>query len=311
MELEESAKKLYNSMKDLGTDENEIIDVLCHLSNNERQDLKKLYMTMYGKDLEKQLKSELSGHFEDGVIGLLMDQNEFEARMLRKAMKGAGTNEDLLIEILCPKEGYEVQEISSAYKRLFNRELLNDISEEQGGYFGRVLMSLSSGGRPTTEEPDLELAEIEAEELYQAGEGKLFGTDESEMIRILCSRSFIQLQSTFEIYEEKYETLVEEAIKSENSGDFEKALNVIVRCVKNRSSYYAELLYKSMKGLGTNDEDLIRILVSRAGKDLEDIKNEYANMYDETLFEALQGDLSGKYEVISINIYEKKIYHYV
>lgn len=302
MELEDSAKRLYKSMKGLGTDESEIIEILCPMTNFERQELKKIYMTMYGKNLEKQIKSELSGNFEDGVLGLLMDQSEFEARMLRKAMKGAGTDEDLLIEILCSKEGHEIQGISSAYTKLFNRDLMEDISGEQGGDLGRVFMSISSGGRPTSDEPDYDLAEIEAEELYEAGEAKLFGTDEGEMIRILCSRSFVQLQATFQIYEEKYETLVEEAVKSENSGHFEKALNVIVRCAKNRPSYFAELLYKSMKGLGTNDEDLIRVLVSRAGKDIAEIKSEYANMYDESLYEALEGDLSGKYEKLFLTL---------
>ena len=37
----------------------------------------------------------------------------------------------------------------------------------------------------------------------------------------------------------------------------------LVRCVHSRPMYFAEKLYKSMKGLGTDDDTLIRIVVSR------------------------------------------------
>ena len=47
------------------------------------------------------------------------------------------------------------------------------------------------------------------------------------------------------------------------SGDLEKASLAIVKSARNRQAYYAEELYKAMKGLGTNDETLIRLLVSR------------------------------------------------
>ena len=38
----------------------------------------------------------------------------------------------------------------------------------------------------------------------------------------------------------------------------------VVRCVHSRPMYFAEKLYKSMKGLGTDDNTLIRVVVSRS-----------------------------------------------
>ena len=35
-------------------------------------------------------------------------------------------------------------------------------------------------------------------------------------------------------------------------------------CARSRPRYFAEKLYKSMKGAGTDDDTLIRIIVSRA-----------------------------------------------
>ena len=34
-------------------------------------------------------------------------------------------------------------------------------------------------------------------------------------------------------------------------------------CARNRADFFAERLYKSMKGVGTDDDTLIRIIVTR------------------------------------------------
>lgn len=104
---------------------------------------------------------------------------------------------------------------------------------------------------------------FEFDNFIQAGEGKL-GTDESEFIRILCSRSFSQINAICDEYEKISDKTLEKAIKKEMSGDLEKAFLAIIKSAKNRPGYYAEELYKAMKGIGTNDEVLIRILVSRS-----------------------------------------------
>lgn len=43
-----------------------------------------------------------------------------------------------------------------------------------------------------------------------------------------------------------------------------------------------------MKGMGTNDRTLIRIIVSRSEIDLNDIKREFERIYDRTLLSAIK-----------------------
>lgn len=61
----------------------------------------------------------------------------------------------------------------------------------------------------------------DANELYKAGEGKL-GTNESEFIRILCSRSFDHLNMVAHEYSRLSKNSLEKAIQKEMSGNLEK-----------------------------------------------------------------------------------------
>ena len=51
-----------------------------------------------------------------------------------------------------------------------------------------------------------------------------------------------------------------------------------------------------MKGLGTNDTILIRVLVSRDEIDIGRIKRYYKQLYNITLYEAVQKNISGDYQ---------------
>ncbi|XP_061765873.1 annexin A11-like [Nerophis ophidion] len=78
---------LRKAMKGFGTDEQAIIDLLGSRSNKQRVPLLRSYKTSYGKDLIKDLHSELSGDFRKLVMAMLKSPAQFDASEIRDAIK--------------------------------------------------------------------------------------------------------------------------------------------------------------------------------------------------------------------------------
>uniref|UniRef100_A0A8C5HDV0 Annexin n=1 Tax=Gouania willdenowi TaxID=441366 RepID=A0A8C5HDV0_GOUWI len=260
---EADANRLREAMKGTGTDEAAIIDVLAHRTIAQRQQIKEAYKQTVGKNLADDISSELSGNFRCVVLGLLMLAPVYDAYELRQAMKGAGTEEACLVDILASRTNAEIKTICAFYKK------------------GNFVCSEA--------------------EIFEAGEAR-WGTDEVKFLTVLCVRNRNHLLRVFEEYQKISGRDIEESIKREMSGCLEEVFLAIVKSMRNRPAFFAERLYKSMKGLGTTDSVLIRIMVSRAEIDMLDIKEQFLKMYGKTLHSFIKGDTSGDYRKILLEL---------
>jgi len=67
-----------------------------------------------------------------------------------------------------------------------------------------------------------------------------------------------------------------------------------------------QMLRKAMKGLGTDDSTLIRILATRAEIDLQKIKEDYLKSYKRPLVEVVHSDTSGYYRAFLLSLLGSK-----
>ncbi|XP_062540269.1 annexin B10-like [Armigeres subalbatus] len=289
------ANALRKAMKGFGTDEEAIIHVLCARTNEQRQEISEAFTRELGRDLIDDLKSELGGKFEDVIVGLMLPPAKYLCKQLHKAMDGIGTNEKTLIEILCSLNNEQMHDVVANYEEMYDRPLAEHLCSETSGSFRRLLTMICIGSRDPQGTVDQDLAVEQANQLYNAGEGKL-GTDEEVFYKILAHASFDQLEIVFDEYKSLTGRTIEQALKSELSGELYDALSSIVECVQMTPHFFAKRLHKAMDGVGTDDASLIRIIICRSEIDLQNIKDEFEQMYNKSLYSVVKGETSGDYK---------------
>ncbi|XP_077999608.1 annexin A13-like [Glandiceps talaboti] len=279
-----------------GTDDNVLINVLTGTSNEQRQEIVNKYKVLFGTDLIDDVEAHTSFNFGKVCTGLLRTLREYEAHCLMKAIKGLGTDEDTIIEIICTCK--EIEELKDIYHTAYGNTLENDVIGDTSGDFQTLLVALLQGDR-SMEEPDPVQAVIDAKRLYDAGEG-VWGTDVPVFITIFSSRSFKHLRAVFNEYDKLSNRNITEAIESEHLlyGNLGKTLTTIVRVAQDKNLYFAQRLHGSMKGLGTNDDTLIRVILRTCETVLSDVKDVFVKEYEDTLANWIIDDTSYDYQKI-------------
>ncbi|XP_068571346.1 annexin A5a isoform X3 [Cebidichthys violaceus] len=198
---------------------------------------------------------------------------------------GAGTEDDVLIEILASRTGEQIKDIIKVYKKEFNGKLEKDVCDDTSGHYRRLLVILLQGSREVGVDEDK--IEKDAKDLYAAGEGK-FGTDEEKFITILGNRSAEHLRKVFEAYKKLSGSEIEDSIEGETTGNLENLLLAVVKCARSVPQFFAEGLYRSMRHAGTDDDTLMRIMVSRSEVDMLDIRACFKKTYGASLYDTTQ-----------------------
>ena len=299
--VDADAAALRKAMKGFGTDEKAIIEIVANRTGRERLAMIESFKRQFKRDLIKDLKSELSGHFEDAVIALFKDPIEYDCYSLKKAMKGLGTNEDTLIEILATRPNYYINEIKQKYRALYGKTLEEELISELSGDLKRVMLTLASAFRSENTNPDITDCTNKADQLYKAGE-KRWGTDEKVFYDILTKASPEEIKMINKIYYQKYNHGLLKAIDNEFSGDMKKLLKTVVNVCLDPAVYYATRVNYAIKGLGTKDTLLIRILVTRDEIDMPRIREAYKELYKKDMVKDIEDDTSGDYKRLMVQL---------
>ncbi|KAG7160132.1 annexin A13-like [Homarus americanus] len=288
---------LRKAMKGMGTDEATIINLLTSCSSDQRQVVLQQYQSTFSRDLVKDLKKELTGHFEDIILVLMTRRNEYLAQQLHHACKKKNAN--TMIEMLCTAENSTIKSIKSAYERLFDSSLEEALTEATTETFQAVMLGMAAAERSDTYNE--ELSHSVAKKLYNDG----LGLEEEELVKVLCKYSFRQLREVLVEYYKQADRTLGDTFDCQYTGNNKTYLKEVFQCLDNRFAFLAEELHKAMAGSGTRDQDLIRLVVTRSEIDLGNIKTEYENMYNKPLSKDIKGDTSGDYKKILLALLDE------
>ena len=300
---EEELTKLESALK--SKDENTITDLTISHTTKELLSLRQSYISKFGRDLIDDIENYTKGDLRTILSSLYKDPVEFDTDLLYKAMKGIGTNDDILIEVISFRNFSRLQKIKQKFQEKYGKDLISEIKSETSGDYRTTLVSLLEKERNNNHNPDINNCIKIAEELYGAGEGK-FGTNESIFVKYFTTLSREEMVTVGKEYHKKYNKNIVKVVESETDGDLQKLFKAILFGLVSPSEYFARQINFAVQGVGTSDEHLIRIIVSRRDEDIKMIKKYYKKLFGKNLVDVIKEEASGNYQKVLLALIGEK-----
>ncbi|CAL6074295.1 Annexin_9 [Hexamita inflata] len=287
--MQNAARELYEAMKGAGTDEKALGRIAAGFNFMERIAVSQTFQQMYGKPLEGELKRELTGNIEHMLVDMFQDKYAVWARLLHKAMAGAGTNEKRLIQLSLIMSDYDVQQVSQRYQMMYQKDLYSTIcSETSRSDWAKLVKGWLRGNSTGIADPN-QIAQM----LHTAASGA--GTDEDVFVEAMCNASPEVYRQVNAVYTNMYGKTLADTIKKEFTGKSEDAYLLCHQYLLNPALAVSNLLHESMHGGGTDDELLVFVTMAFSeffrGQTIRQAYQPYGD-----LEKHIKRDLTGKYE---------------
>ena len=284
------AERLHQALSSKNKEET-FNDIIINNDLENRLLIAKKYGELYSKPLYEDIKSKLNGNYKELCGYCFLTPMEFNAKMLKRGFKGISIDEQIIFEILANHTLEEYKQIEEAYKTETGKELRKD------------LLNLISSERRVNNQPDKNECERLADLLINAGEKK-WVEDENIFRDVFILTSPEEMVLLGRYYFQKTGVLLIDAIEKKMGGKAKTLLREIVFANIIPHELFAEKLYLSIKGIGTNTALLNRVLASRHGVDMPQIKEIYKWKYKQTLKDDIIGDTSGQYQKLCLYVAE-------
>ncbi|XP_051958217.1 annexin A11-like [Xyrauchen texanus] len=215
-----------------------------------------------------------------------------DVEVLRKAMKGFGTDENAIIELLGSRTNRQRVPMVAGYKTTYGKDLVSDLKSELTGNFESLVLAMMK--TPT---------QFDVSELKEAIAGA--GTDEACLIEILASRNNAEIQEINKLYKAEHKKSLEDAISSDTSGHFRRLLISLSQGNRDEretvdismAKQDAQKLHAAGENkVGTDESQFNAILCARSKPHLRQVFHEYQQMCGREIEKSICREMSGNVE---------------
>lgn len=291
---EEISQAIPSPMSDLeniknfiqNSEKSKIVELICKLSNEQRQNLKQMYLSSYGTELDKDLKAALSGDAEDLILGLMKTPVDFDAEQIYLSMKGIGTDEDTLSEMIATRPSRRLVRIRERYHELYNETLENDIKGDTSDYYRNILIAMIQGGRSDNPYPNSQKMKEIVQKLTEDND-----SIKDNFVSYFVNCSYGEICTICREYEKATGKYILDSIKNLFSSDEYNFFSILLNYISDPGKFFAEKIH------GFKDKDLIRIIVSRSEENMDEIRDSYKELYNIELIEDIKNNTKGDFQL--------------
>ncbi|KAF2424469.1 Annexin [Tothia fuscella] len=227
--LQQDAYQVNRAIKGLGTKESLLDDVCLGRSNADMHAIKQCYTQIYGRDMVKEIKDDLSLKTEKMYEYVLAARraeesapcipHEIEQQVdrLQQATEGTkmGTNHDVVLQTMCFASDGQIRAISQRYHQKWNKSLDSVFKKEFTGHMQSALLLMLNRA--------VDRVKCDADGLEDSMKG--MGTKDellvNRLVRVHWNREHLRQVNV--AYKQFYKKNLVDRVKSETSGDY-KAL---------------------------------------------------------------------------------------
>lgn len=288
---------LTKAMSGFKKDHNTVIRILAKQSPAEMALLRNTYAQRNGgASLESKVDSYSRGHYGDVLIQLARGPLLADVHNVNRAIKGLGTKEDMLNDVLIGRSNADMHAIKAGYQEVFHKSMESDVGDDLS-LKTKTMFQLIMRASRTEESAPYDPVQIsrDVEAIYHATGA--ISTVQETVFTILTQRSDNQIRAIAVEYQNKYRTSLDKSIESKFSGHMQDALLLCVGRAVDRAKTDAYGLEETMKGLGTKDDLLVNRLVKIHWDkgNTDQVKKAYKHFFKRDLIERVRGETSGDY----------------